>query len=170
MHAHSGGPHGITLRIKTKHSWRCSQDAGERAPARLAMHPAGCQCGQLPPSRPLELDRPPPPPPPMTATQVLTCPPPEHNSAGWEVCTWPLTRPPIVPATALDLEGIVGLDVRSSSLAVLLRCIARAKNSEDGVLQHGPRARDYPNDCMQDQQSGNTTQAQTRVAKASARP
>jgi hypothetical protein len=118
MHAHSGGLHGITLRINTKHSWRCSQDAGERIASRLVLHPLACQCDELPSNSPLDLERPPSPPPPMTPTQSQTCPPAEHNLAGWEVCVWMLTHVPSIPATAKDLEGIVGLDVCSAVLVL----------------------------------------------------
>lgn len=120
MHAHSGGEHGITLRVRTRHSWRCAR--GGRVPRRFITNPRACQCGDLPPDVPLELDAPPDPPPPPPPT----CPPTEVSNQGWELCAWKLDRKPQVPAQAQDLEGIVGLNVRSTTLSNAFRGLAAA--------------------------------------------
>jgi hypothetical protein len=119
MQAHSGGPHGITLRMQSKHSWKCAKLSTQRIPARYITHPQACACAVLPPDNPVKLDPRPSSPPPTTTQLPATCPTSNFNAQGWEVCAWKLASRLSVPPAALDLEGVPGLDVR---LSVLCGC------------------------------------------------
>jgi hypothetical protein len=114
MHAHSGGRHGITLRMHTSHARRCAAHSLQRIPARLIWHPRACACSQLPDGEPVELEpqpSPPPPPPPPAAAPVV-CPPAKLASKGWELCAWHIDDPDAdIPESAQDLSGIAKLQV-----------------------------------------------------------
>jgi hypothetical protein len=114
MHAHSGGHHGITLRMHTSHARRCAAHSLQRIPARLIWHPRACACSQLPKGEPVELEplpSPPPPPPPPTTAPVI-CPPARFASKGWELCAWHIDDPDAdIPDSAQDLSGIAKLRV-----------------------------------------------------------
>lgn len=117
MQAHSGSIHGITMRVITKHAWRCPSHMCQRIPSRMIMNPNACACDILPATAPLALDTEPslaPPPPPTPA--AVTCPPSELATKGWELCSWQLSSPATVPKGSVDLAGIPDMDVCTSSL------------------------------------------------------
>lgn len=123
-HAHTGGPHGITLRVQTKHAWKCARSATQRIPVAHVQHPRGCACDDLPPDSPIDIDpMPSPPPPPATSNELDSCPPAGLQTPGWLLCAWDTPfrdRKWDVPRGAVDLEGIAGLDVRSRRLSIAL--------------------------------------------------
>lgn len=115
MHAHAGGRHGVTLRLQTRHNWKCAKHNVQRIPSRFIRHPLKCDCSDLPPDRPLELD----------PVPIEHCPTGEFGKPGWELCAWPISGDPSSVAGATDLEGNQFLDVCSVSQALrvwLHRC------------------------------------------------
>lgn len=123
MHAHSGGTHGISLRVIAKHTWRCPAHLLRRIPERLVLHPLACGCDTLPAIEPEVLEAAPPPaapPPPPPPSIPSTCPPPELTTMGWELCTWQLTTPPAVPQGANDLSTIPSMSVRPILMIVCM--------------------------------------------------
>lgn len=128
MHAHSGGTHGISLRLIAKHTWRCPAHVCRRIPERVILHPLACGCDVLPAVEPEEIASAPPPalpPPPPPPSIPSTCPPAVLATMGWELCTWQLATPPEVPHRVADLLTVPGMSVCSScmrTIRAVLKC------------------------------------------------
>lgn len=116
-HAHSGGTHGISLRLITKHAWRCPRHLCRRIPERFVLHPSACGCDTLPDVEPESLAAAPPPSPPPAPpppSVPATCPPAALATMGWELCTWQLAKPLRVGKDVVELSTVPEMRVRCS--------------------------------------------------------